>query len=47
MRISVNSQIAPPGRVGLSVDLDRKSLLVAFVRVAFNSLIAALLHTDL
>ena len=33
-RVSVNSQIAPRGRVGLSADLDRKSLLVAFPRAA-------------
>ena len=33
-RVSVNSQIAPRGRVGLSADLDRKSFLVAFGKVA-------------
>ena len=33
-RVSVNSQIAPRGRVGLSADLDRKSFLVAFGQVA-------------
>ena len=33
-RVSVNSQIAPRGRVGLSADLDWKSHLVAIVRAA-------------